>query len=75
MKLGAADYLTKPFNMDEVRIVSAYHRKNISSSTRLKILQEHQSQLLKRSSSEHQTDKRSQSKGEKIAQAHVSACS
>jgi len=27
MKIGAADYLTKPFNLDEVKIVVDDHRE------------------------------------------------
>jgi DNA-binding NtrC family response regulator len=74
MKLGAADYLTKPFNMDEVRIVIS----NILEKHRLKHEVEYyrniSSQLFEKEllgASDAIRDLKS--KGEKIAQARVSS--
>jgi DNA-binding NtrC family response regulator len=74
MKLGAADYLTKPFNMDEVRIVIS----NIAEKLRLRREVEYyrniNSQLFEKEllgASDAVKDLKS--KGEKIAQARVSS--
>ncbi len=73
MKLGAKDYLTKPFNIDEVRIVM----NNVIETNRLK---EEVSYLRKVSSELIEKDiigesaeiKEMKEKIEKLAQAHVS---
>ena len=74
MKLGAADYLTKPFNMDEVRIVIG----NIIEKHRLK----HEVEYYRNITSQlfekdllgiSDAVKELKAKGEKIAQAHVSS--
>ena len=74
MKLGAADYLTKPFNMDEVRIVIG----NIVEKQKLRHEVEYyrnmNSQLFERELlGASQAIKDLKAKGEKIAQAHVSS--
>lgn len=74
MKLGAADYLTKPFNMDEVRIVIG----NIVEKHKLKHEVEYyrniNSQLFERELlGSSRAIKELKAKGEKIAQARVSS--
>jgi DNA-binding NtrC family response regulator len=74
MKLGAADYLTKPFNMDEVRIVIG----NIVEKHKLKHEVEYyrniSSQLFEKELlGESDLIKDLKSKAERIAQAHVAS--
>lgn len=74
MKLGAADYLTKPFNMDEVRIVIS----NIIEKHKLKHEVEYyrniSSQLFEKELLGASNEiKDLKAKGEKIAQAHVAS--
>jgi DNA-binding NtrC family response regulator len=74
MKMGARDYLTKPFNIDEVKIVIGNALKNIK-------LQDELDYLRKISSSLFENDflgvskitKELQEKVERIAEAHVSS--
>lgn len=74
MKMGARDYLTKPFNIDEVKIVIGNALKNIK-------LQNELDYLRKISSSRFENDflgvskitKELQEKVERIAEAHVSS--
>ncbi|MEI7671891.1 MAG: sigma-54 dependent transcriptional regulator [Deltaproteobacteria bacterium] len=74
MKMGARDYLTKPFNIDEVKIVIGHALKNIK-------LQDELDYLRKISSSRFENDflgiskikKDLQEKVERIAEAHVSS--
>ncbi len=73
MKLGAADYLTKPFNVDEVKIVL----RNIIEKGRLKqevdYLRKVNSELFEKSITGESTAIRElQSKVEKMAEASVS---
>src|SRR3990170_1741054 len=73
MKLGAADYLTKPFNVDEVKIVL----RNIIEKGRLKqevdYLRKVSSELLEKSITAESTAIRElQAKVEKMAEASVS---
>jgi len=74
MKIGAWDYLTKPFNMDEVKIVVGNAIKNIKLTKELEYLRKVSSSLFEEdflgASSARNALKE---KVEKMAEAHVSS--
>lgn len=74
MKLGAVDYLTKPFNMDEVRIVIGNIMENHKLKHEVEYYRNISSQLFdKELLGASKAIKDLKAKGEKIAQAHVSS--
>jgi DNA-binding NtrC family response regulator len=74
MKLGAADYLTKPFNMDEVRIVISNIIENHKLKHEVEYYRNISSQLFEKELlGASNAIKDLKAKGEKIAQAHVSS--
>lgn len=74
MKLGAADYLTKPFNMDEVRIVIANMVEKQKLKQEVEYYRNINAQLFERELIGSSKSMRElKAKAEKIAHAHVSS--
>ena len=74
MKLGAADYLTKPFNMDEVRIVISNSMEKHKLKHEVEYYRNISSQFFEKELlGASNAIKDLKAKGEKIAQAHVSS--
>ena len=74
MKLGAADYLTKPFNMDEVRIVISNIVENHKLKHEVEYYRNITAQIFEKELlGESDAIKDLKAKAEKIAQAHVSS--
>lgn len=73
MKLGAVDYLTKPFNMDEVRIVIDNIMEKEDLKREVEYLRKISCSLFERELiGESSAIKELRTKAEKIAEAHVS---
>ncbi|MEW6109444.1 MAG: sigma-54 dependent transcriptional regulator [Nitrospirota bacterium] len=74
MKLGAADYLTKPFNMDEVKIVISKIIEKENLKREVEYLRKVSSPILARELiGESKAIKKLKTKAEKIAKANVSS--
>lgn len=74
MKLGAADYFTKPFNMDEVKIVISNIIEKEDLKQEVEYLRKISYPLLEKEIiGESSLIKELKAKAEKIAQAHVSS--
>lgn len=74
MKIGAWDYLTKPFNMDEVKIVVGSAIKNIKLTKELEYLRKVSSSLFEEDFlGASNARKALKEKIEKMAEAHVSS--
>jgi len=74
MKMGARDYLTKPFNIDEVKIVIGNALKNIKLQNELDYLRKISSSLFENDFlGVSKITKELQEKVERIAEAHVSS--
>lgn len=74
MKIGAWDYLTKPFNMDEVKIVIGNAMKNITMKKELEYLRKISASLFEKEFvGVSQAKRELKEKVERIARAHVSS--
>lgn len=74
MKMGARDYLTKPFNIDEVKIVIGNALENIKLKNELDYLRKISSSLFENDFlGVSKIKKELQEKVERIAEAHVSS--
>jgi len=74
MKIGARDYLTKPFNMDEVKIVIAKALENLKLKEELEYLRKISSSFFENEFlGESKAKRELKEKVERIAEAHVSS--